>query len=237
MSESQNPLSSGWLGGSQDAFDPTGNDYVSLKRALMNEKASPEILPFESDLVSRLYTRTDHQSSILEDSLDDLQGRGATSGREAYKESKELANTCISIELSRIKYMLRSYLRTRLFKVENYAMHCIESEDVQDRLSPLERSYAYDYVRLVGTHLKMHVTSKFPEAFSSVTKQASAHTASDMIPVPDVGHHVFARVERDLGEIEFYDDGTTSELQAGDLYILRYKVVREFLRDGAVVLV
>jgi GINS complex subunit 4 len=223
--------------GSQEFLDPTSNDYLSLKRALMNEKASPEVLMFESDLVSRIYSRIEQQEAVLEDSHGGVVDHSSASSREAYKESKELASTCISIELSRIKYMLRSYLRVRLFKIENYVMHCIESEEVQDRLSPLERSYAYDYVRLVGTHLKTHVTSKFPEAFSSVTKQASAHSKSDMVPVPDVGHHVFARVERDLGEIEFYDDGTTSELQAGDLYILRYKVVRQFLQEGSVVLV
>jgi GINS complex subunit 4 len=224
--------------GSQEFLDPSANDYLALKRALMNEKASPELLPYETDLVDRLQSRCEQQEAILEDIHADSNEHSSYSvTREAYVESKELANTCIAIELSRIKYMLRSYLRVRLFKIENFVMHCIESEETQEKLSPLERSYAYDYVRLVGTHLKSHVTSKFPEAFSSVTKQASAHNASDMVAVPDVGHHVFARVERDLGEIEFYDDGTTSELVAGDLYILRYKVVRDFLSEGSVVLV
>lgn len=85
--------------------------------------------------------------------------------------------------------------------------------------------------------MKGHVTSKFPEAFGSVTKQASASGVSDMVPVPDVGHHVFAKVVRDLGEVAFYDDGTSAELVGGDLYILRYKVVKDFLAEGGVVLV
>ena len=42
---------------------------------------------------------------------------------------------------------------------------------------------------------------------------------------------------RDLGDIEFYEDGTTTELVAGDLYVLRYKVVRDFLAEGSVALV
>jgi GINS complex subunit 4 len=235
MSESQGL--SGLLGSSQDFLDPTANDYLALKRALMNERASPELLPYELDLLTRLQSRCEQQEAVLEDAHLNTGDHQAGVPREAYRESNELVNTCLSIELSRIKYMLRAYLRIRLFKIENYVMHCIESQEVQERLSPLELSHAYDYVKLMGTHLKTHVTSKFPEAFSSVTKQASAHSASDMVAVPDVGHHVFARVERDLGDIEFYEDGTTTELVAGDLYVLRYKVVRDFLGEGSVALV
>lgn len=156
---------------------------------------------------------------------------------DAQADTTDIIRTMMAIELTRLKYMLRSYLRVRLFKIEKYVMHCIESEEVRNRLSSLEQSYAYDYVRLIGTHLKTHVTSKLPEAFSSVTKQASAHPENDMVPVPDIGHHVFVRVERDLGEIEMYEDGTTQELQPGDLYIMRYKVIKDYLKDGGVQLV
>ena len=237
MSESQGGLS-GILGLSQD-LDPTSSDYAALKRAVMNEKAAPELLPYEMDLVERLQSRVEQQEAMLEDGGMGMEDAVAGTSREAYVESKELENTALAIELSRLKYMLRSYLRTRLFKIENFVMACIESEETQERLSELERGYAYEYVRLVGGHLKSHVTSKFPEAFGSVTKQASgsASGASDMIAVPDVGHHVFAKVTRDLGEVAFYDDGTSQELVAGDLYILRYKVVKDFLAEGGVVLV
>lgn len=156
---------------------------------------------------------------------------------DAQDDTRDIIRAMMAIELTRLKYMMRSYLRVRLGKIEKYVMHCIESDDVRQRLSTLEQSYAYDYVRLVGTHLKTHVTSKLPEAFSSVTKQASAHPENDMIPVPDIGHHVFVRVERDLGEIEMYDDGTTQELQPGDLYIMRYKVIKDHIGDGGVQLV
>jgi hypothetical protein len=37
------------------------NDYILLKHVLMNEKASPEILPFETDLLSRLRIRMEEQ--------------------------------------------------------------------------------------------------------------------------------------------------------------------------------
>jgi len=42
-------------------FSSDMNDYMSLKRALMNEKASPEILDFEADLLTRLTYHIEQQ--------------------------------------------------------------------------------------------------------------------------------------------------------------------------------
>ena len=173
------------------------------------------------------------QESLLERHEFDL----AEQHSDVLVETQEIIRAMMAVELTRVKYMMRSYLRVRLFKIEAYVMHCIESTEVQQRLSEQERAYALDFLRLVGSHLKIHVTNKFPEAFGSVTKQASAYAANDMIPVPDIGHHVFVRVQRDLGEVVMYEDGTTQELMQGDLYILRYKVIREYLDDGGVQLV
>ena len=116
-------------------------------------------------------------------------------------------------------------------------MHCLDDPDVRQRLSPLEDKYAGQYLRLVVGHLASTVTSKLPEAFSSVFKQASAHPANDMIPVPDLGGHVFARVLRDLGQVQVYEDGGMCELNNRDLYIIRYAMVRPLLASGAVQLI
>jgi len=41
------------------------SDYELLKNVLMNEKASPEVLPYEDDLVARIYLQLEHQASTL----------------------------------------------------------------------------------------------------------------------------------------------------------------------------
>ena len=47
------------------SFSSDMNDYMSLKRALMNEKASPEILEFEADLLTRLTYHIEQQVCML----------------------------------------------------------------------------------------------------------------------------------------------------------------------------
>jgi hypothetical protein len=54
--ESQ-PLSFGSQG--EPTLDDT--DYELLKHALQNEKAAPELLPYEDELVQRVYLQLEHQ--------------------------------------------------------------------------------------------------------------------------------------------------------------------------------
>jgi GINS complex subunit 4 len=149
----------------------------------------------------------------------------------------ELVFYISAIEVTRVKYMLRSYLRTRLLKIERYVMHALDNTDVRQRLSPLEDQHATQYLRLVASQLTSTVTSKLPEAFNNAFKQASAHPDNDMIPVPDLGRHVFVRVLRDLGQVPVYEDGGMHELNKGDLYIMRYNMLRPLLSDKSVQLI
>lgn len=182
-----------------------------------------------------------------------------------------------------MKYMLRSYLRTRLHKVERFVFHCIDDAAARARLSEKEDAYAQDYLIMVGNHLKSTVANKLPGgrilqapertllipelarsplpdpphspplltcrlhrtplpptravAFSSLIKQASAHPAPDMIAAPDTSRHVFCRVLRDLGQVQVYEDGGTHELNRGDLYIMRYRMLAPLLEQGSVQLI
>jgi hypothetical protein len=58
--ESQ-PLSFGSQG--EPTLDHT--DYELLKHALQNEKAAPELLPYEDELVQRVYLQLEHQVGSL----------------------------------------------------------------------------------------------------------------------------------------------------------------------------
>lgn len=130
--------------------------------------------------------------------------------------------------------MLRSYLRTRILKIEKYGMHCLDNDEIVERLSEQELHYAKGYVKLMANHLNETVAQKLPEAFNDIWRQSSANVTKDMLPAPDLGRHVFARILKDLGSVQVYDDGSTADLEKGDLYILRYNMLRQFLDEGAV---
>ena len=46
------------------------------------------------------------------------------------------------MDLNRVKYLLRSYLRVRLAKIEEHALHYLSAEANVERLSPQELVFA-----------------------------------------------------------------------------------------------
>ncbi|KAF3594699.1 hypothetical protein DY000_02025682 [Brassica cretica] len=79
------------------------SDVELLKRAWRNEKAAPEILPYEGDLVER----AKGQIELVEENID------------AYVENgiDPLVVSLYQMDLDRTQFLLRSYLRVRLLKV------------------------------------------------------------------------------------------------------------------------
>jgi len=118
------------------AAEAATTDIELLKRAWRNEKAAPEILRFDSPLVSRVH----EQIQLLEETLDDFADSGVD----------DLVVSLYQMDLDRTLFLLRSYLRLRLQKIEKYTMHISRFDDLLSRLSPQERQFAKRYI-LTGT--------------------------------------------------------------------------------------
>lgn len=100
-------------------------ELVMLKEALMCEKAAPEILPFKQELISRISFYLDR----TEEEISSLETDGAL----------EVMRSLYQYEESRIKYMLRSYYRVRLMKIEQFVMAILDDDSMLEKLSRHER--------------------------------------------------------------------------------------------------
>ena len=117
---------------SGDDSDDSGDDqqnvvktyYASLKRAWLAESNAPILLPFKSNAVERfsnLIARRDAEIDRIERFAANDEGDGtemllATIGRE---------------ELNRMKYVLRSYLRTRIEKIQRFPVWSFMMQQVR----------------------------------------------------------------------------------------------------------
>lgn len=54
----------------------------------------------------------------------------------------ELPRLMYSYELKRVRYLLQAYHRTRLRKIEKFILHILEKEEVLQKLSEKEQTYA-----------------------------------------------------------------------------------------------
>ncbi|KAA3480229.1 DNA replication complex GINS protein SLD5-like isoform X2 [Gossypium australe] len=77
------------------------------------------------------------------------------------------------MDLDRAQFLLRSYLRVQLQKIEKFM--CI---------------------RDIGKHLEETVLSKLPDNYQSVLKQSIISREDDMVPKPQLDTFVVAKCER-----------------------------------------
>ena len=73
------------------------------------------------------------------------------------------------LELARVRYVLRAYLRRRLAKLERYAFFALASQLDERLLSPAERAFVRQYAELLGAHLRRAFLAQLPPALQSLT--------------------------------------------------------------------
>jgi hypothetical protein len=95
------------LAGYEDAEETENPSLLRLKRALVNEQIAPEILNYESVVVSELRLRVEQQERVVEE-----ESEGGPGGDgDLFKAG------LLQMEIDRVRFLIRSYLRVRLAKV------------------------------------------------------------------------------------------------------------------------
>ncbi|KAK6254356.1 hypothetical protein SCA6_015661 [Theobroma cacao] len=207
-------------------------DVELLKRAWRNEKAAPEILPFEEALVKR----AKEQIQLMEETVDEFEESG----------HDPLIASLYQMDLDRAQFLLRSYLRVRLQKIEKLMFYIWKSDTYHHRLSTEEEKFAERCIRDIGKHLEETVLSKLPDNYQSLLKQSIISEEDDMVPEPQLDTFVVAKCQRATRPL-FLDGSRQSagfdnrddhfQMVPGDLCILRYRPFQEELMSGNISLV
>jgi len=138
------------------------------------------------------------------------------------------------MELDRINFMLSSYLRIRLKKIEKYAMWLLKQNDVAGILSPHELQFATRYIDLLERHLNVCFLDFIPSRYRSLTNEI---TGEDMVRAPNLQDFVFLRVKEDIGVFALSEDGDEIELHANDILAACYAPFKGLLLEDKVELI
>ncbi|KAK1280172.1 hypothetical protein QJS04_geneDACA004595 [Acorus gramineus] len=218
------------LGSASDATwseeDPSigaTTDVELLRRAWRNEKAGPEILQFQDALVQRAR----EQIQLLEGTVEEFMENG----------TDDLVISLYQMDLDRTLFLLRSYLRIRLLKIQKYAIHYSKTQ-LWDRLSEEEQKFAKKCTDILEKHFEQSVLSRLPYGYQSILRQSISSEEDDMVPEPQLDTFVFCKSKGAVGSFQLDDSGDEIvDLVADDLYILRYKSIKGLVEGGRIDLV
>ncbi len=215
----------------EDGMEVDGEDSIALlQRTWMNERAAPELLPAPAYLLESVLELLEVQSSRPTASL-------------------SIVDCIYQMDAERIKFMLRSWLRCRLAKIErNWAAYWPEYTDeftaqsFRARLMPNEADYLNTLSQSIMESLKEGCLARLPMATSGLIDPEMVAAGDTPVALPPaLNSHVICRVRADLaggGEIVL-DPVTraTAVLQSNDTFVLQYEVIKDFLATGEVELI
>ncbi|EIM84907.1 GINS complex Sld5 component [Stereum hirsutum FP-91666 SS1] len=191
----------------------------------MNERHSPDILEGQEGVLGTLLDHIRRQSETV--TL--LKGDPNSSEDEHFRIV--LAQT----EIERVKFIVRSYLRTRLFKIEKYSRHIIHEVELQTRLSQTELNHAKRYADLWEAHLRTALLDALPRAQRELDVKDNPFEPP-MVTMPDHMRAVFVHALDECPPV-ILPDGTTLQAQKGHIVLTPYAVVQQLLTMGLVELV
>lgn len=158
----------------------------TLQSAWQNERLAPEILPHRNDMVECMLGQIQH----MERNINKL-------------PKTDLRASIHKMELSRIKFIICNYLKTRLHKIEKYCIPILNEERQRiepgaNYLTPSEYKYAHEYLMNMENHLKTVVLDKVPS-------NMQAFEMSKMAVYPNLESHVFLKANATVNGIVLED--------------------------------
>lgn len=192
----------------------------TIQQAWLNEKFSPEILPQQTDFVDCLL----EQIKEMEGNLDKLP-----------KTDPKL--DLHKLELERIKFLITSYLRTRLKKIESLHVSVLEEEAKRSEndayLSPAELKFAKEFAQNADNHFDT-ILRHMPHLYSTLDRNKK-------IIEPNLNSFVFLKCNRHIDSVIIKNtlEGQEEEivLEDGSQHLMPYCSVAKLVKKGDVQLI
>ncbi|KAK4454600.1 DNA replication complex GINS protein SLD5 [Podospora aff. communis PSN243] len=199
-------------------------DLQDLTRAWVAERSAPELLNWPSGgLFERINENIKRQIERVEEMTGDMDPK------------TNFALIVIQTELERFKYLVRSYLRARLAKIDRHALHYLSTDELRARMSDMELAYATRHQALLHNHYLSSFLSSFPPALQNLNDTAGKIA---MVDSPDLESAVFIRLLTDtLVSGRGVDTDNTFEFQESDIVILRWSDAKPLVESGRAELV
>lgn len=241
-------------------------DYTRLMTLWRNERCCPELLPFPTLLMSRMLRRVQEQIENIENISmgfyeEPSSGINLDSNDPSLGSNNDkLPLLCMEAELERVKFLIRSFLRCRMHKIDKYMLYLKQLEYGGEGITPLnellsEQETVY-HTRHFASLLKLFNTSVLRHMPPELQAINDTEGSISMVDEPEWGKFVFLHVkmpsQRALKEdplLELNEFGKPCytvtiqelnedvELTIGGIYVMRYEVIRDLLRDDKVELI
>ena len=186
----------------------------NIENAWLNEKYAPDILSYQGDMVELMLGQLVH----MEENLLTI-------------DTNDFRRITHRMELERIRFVVASYLRCRLQKLEDFTQHIIITERARPadkkRLSEAEIKFAEDYFESIEKHFQQLALRHIPPNQDDIKKR---------IIRPNLMSNVFLKVLKPCGVIVTTNDEEV-DLCENSQHMLPFQLISDLVIKGDVQLI
>ena len=201
-----------------------------LQTAWLNERMSPEILQPETEIVEVILAQMTQMKENLDQRVD----------KTDYRVPLH------QMELARVRFLISSYLRCRLRKIQDFvlSMNLEEETQLKMKLTKDEIAFARSYRENLVDITQTTILKKMPGHLANELdpNKAPAKELGSGYPAPDLDSSVFIKVSKDVYGVLLQDETLQDkdeevDLEVGSQHVLKYKSVAHLVKNGSVVLI
>lgn len=137
------------------------------------------------------------------------------------------------MENRRIRFIIASYLRKRLEKIEEFAIHLLTEDNDRSQedayMTQAEAKFARDYLASVESLFSTVALQHMPDKIDNFDIKAMASR-------PDLDKHVFIRSNKSINGIVIANDEDV-DFEKGSQHIIQYSAIAHLVKNGDVQLI
>lgn len=194
-----------------------------LEMMWSNEKFAPELLECKTEIVD-----------CMLDQIAEMNGNIPKAKKSDFRVAIH------KMEVDRIRYVLSSYLRIRLEKIEKFAQFLVDQEEKRkasepSKLSPEEYNYAKEFIQNMDACFHSIALRHMPPNLQKL--ESSRKTIK-----PNLDHYVFVKANKEVDGVLVEEEtvDTREEVMKIDKdsqHIMKYSVVAQFVSDSSLSLI
>ena len=209
-----------------------------LEEMWLNEKFAPEILPHKKEVVDCLLVQISH----MEENLKNI-------------TSTDFLKSIHQLEVDRLRFLVCSYLRSRIEKIEKYVFAIVKAEE--ERLEKNQEAYlTEDELEFARGYKESEFWSKSKSMFNKMVVGIEQHFRNVLdfgpdhlrpddwkneVPSPNINSFVFAKSKKDIEGV-IIDEGNGEEgdlvdLRTGSQLLISYNSIANLVKNGDVSLI